>query len=115
LELARGAGCTMQIDWAAVPLLAGVRDLASQGMVTGASSRNWAAYGHDIDLPAGFSELDQALLSDPQTSGGLLVACAPESTAAVLDIFHRHGFDAATVMGEVLRGSDAGRLRVQLT
>ena len=114
LELARGAGCTLQIDWAAVPVLAGVRELALQGMVTGASSRNWAAYGHDIDLPAGFSEVDRALLSDPQTSGGLLLSCAPESVAAVLEIFHRHGFDAATVMGEVLHHCDPGRLRLHL-
>ena len=113
LELARGAHCTVQIDWAAVPLLAGVRALALRGMVTGASARNWAAYANDIDLPARFAEVDQALLSDPQTSGGLLVSCAPESVGAVLEIFHQHGFDAATVMGEVLAGSHAGRLRVQ--
>ncbi|MFZ9254807.1 MAG: selenide, water dikinase SelD, partial [Hylemonella sp.] len=78
LELARGAGCTVHIDWARVPLLDGVRQFAAQGLITGASGRNWTAYGQEVTLPAGFADADQALLSDPQTSGGLLVSCAPE-------------------------------------
>jgi selenide,water dikinase len=110
LELARGANCTVRIEWARVPLLGGVRALALQGMVTGASGRNWAAYGHDIVLPAAFAAVDQALLSDPQTSGGLLVSCAPESVDAVLTIFRRHGFAAATAIGEIAAAGAAGKL-----
>ena len=113
LELARGAQCTVQLDWARVPLLAGVRELASQGMITGASGRNWAGYGHDIHLPADFSAVDQALLSDPQTSGGLLVSCAPEAVAAVLAIFRQHGFDDAAEIGEITAGMAAGQLQVR--
>ena len=105
LELARGAHCTVQLDWARVPLLGGVRELALQGNVTGASERNWAGYGHDIGLPAGFAEVDQALLSDPQTSGGLLVSCSADSAAEVLAIFHAQGFADAAVVGEVTTGS----------
>ena len=45
LEMARGARCDVQLDWSTVPLLAGVRDLAGHGFVTGASGRNWAGYG----------------------------------------------------------------------
>jgi selenide,water dikinase len=102
LELARGAGVTVQIDWPAVPLLAGVRELAASGIVTGASGRNWAAYGSDVALPAGFADADRALLTDPQTSGGLLVACAPEALGAVQAVFARHGFEQAAVVGQVL-------------
>jgi selenide,water dikinase len=105
LELARGAHCTVQIDWSRVPLLEGVRTLAAQGMVTGASGRNWAGYGQDVSLPAGFAPPDQALLSDPQTSGGLLVSCAPEAVAEVMAIFRRHGFDAVAEIGEILSAS----------
>jgi len=112
LELARGAGCTVQIDWARVPLLKGVRDLAAQGMVTGASGRNWAGYGASVTLPAGFAAVDQALLSDPQTSGGLLVSCAPAVVDEVLAIFRRHGFDAAAEIGEIT-ADGAGRLVVR--
>ena len=102
LELARGAKCTLAIDWARVPLIEGVRDLATAGFVTGASGRNFAAYGHEITLPAGFAAEDQALLTDPQTSGGLLVSCTAESVGEVLDVFRRHGFAAAAEIGEVL-------------
>ncbi len=113
LELARGANCTVQLDWSRVPLLDGVRELALQGMVTGASGRNWAGYGHDIALPADFAAVDQALLSDPQTSGGLLVSCAPEAVDAVLAIFRQHGFAAATEIGEITAESAAAKLRVR--
>jgi len=101
LEIARGAHCTVQLDWARVPLLAGVRELALQGHVTGASARNWAAYGAEVDLPDGFASVDQALLSDPQTSGGLLVSCAAQAVAAVLEIFNRYGFASAAEIGEI--------------
>jgi selenide,water dikinase len=105
LEMARGAGCEVAIDWAAVPLLGGVRALAGHGFVTGASGRNWAGYGHDVVLPAGFAGEDKALLTDPQTSGGLLVACEPAALDAVLSVFRRHGFAAAAKVGEVREGA----------
>ena len=101
LEMARGAGVTLQLDWPAVPLLPGVRALAARGIVTGASGRNWAAYGHEVALPADFSATDRALLTDPQTSGGLLVACASEALDAVRAVFARHGFGDAAVVGHV--------------
>jgi selenide,water dikinase len=85
-----------------VPLLEGVRELAELGHITGASARNWSGYGADVQLPAsGFDAIDQALLSDPQTSGGLLVSCAPESLDAVMAVFGRHGFEQAAVVGKV--------------
>jgi selenide,water dikinase len=105
LELARGAQVQVTIDWANVPLVDGVRALAEQGFVTGASGRNWASYGGDIVLPAGFAAADQALLSDPQTSGGLLVTCAPERVQEVLNIFHAEGFAQAAVIGAMQAGS----------
>jgi selenide,water dikinase len=104
LEMARGSSCTVRIDWNKVPLLSGVRELAAQGMVTGASGRNWAGYGQDVQLPPGFMPQDQALLSDPQTSGGLLVACSPDSVEQVLSTFVAHGFDRASVIGNIVSG-----------
>jgi selenide, water dikinase len=105
LELARGAKVQVCIDWAKVPLLSGVRELAAQGFVTGASGRNWASYGAEVALPAGFSDSDRALLTDPQTSGGLLVSCSPETAQQVLDIFEAGGFHSAAVIGHVTSGS----------
>ncbi len=113
LELARGAKACVAIDWAQVPLLKGVRELAEQGNVTGASGRNWDGYGASIDLPAGFSDLDRALLTDPQTSGGLLVTCDAASLADVLAVFKAHGFDSAAEVGEIVAGD--GRREGRLT
>ena len=104
LEMARGSRLRLHIDWAAVPLLAQARALAQAGFVTGASGRNWASYGEQVRLAEGFGDLDRALLCDPQTSGGLLVACARDSLDEVLDTFRRHGFDEATAIGEVRDG-----------
>jgi selenide,water dikinase len=108
LELARGAKLQVRIDWARVPLLGGVRELVAEGFVTGASGRNWQAYGSEVALPDGFAAQDQALLSDPQTSGGLLVSCEPAAVGKVLDNFKRHGFDGAAVIGEVLAAAAGG-------
>ena len=104
LELARGAKARVVIDWADVPLLDGVRSLASQGYVTGASGRNWESYGADVELPSGFAIEDQALLSDPQTSGGLLVSCTPAALDEVMTVFARHGFGEAAVIGRIEPG-----------
>jgi selenide,water dikinase len=109
LEIARGARATVVIDWARVPLLPGVRTLAGQGFVTGASGRNWAGYGSDVALPAGFAAEDKALLTDPQTSGGLLVSCDAAALPAVRAVFERHGFDAVAEIGEVVAASADGK------
>jgi len=113
LELARGAKATVVIDWSRVPLLPEVRELAERGMVTGASGRNWAGYQGDVSLPEGFSAIDQALLTDPQTSGGLLVTCDANAVDDVIALFHRHGFDAAAEIGEVV-GDEPGARRLLL-
>ncbi len=110
LEMARGAGLTAQLRLAELPWLAGVRELAAAGVVTGASGRNWASYGAAVDLAPGLSEADRHLLTDPQTSGGLLVACAPQAAAQVLDIFAAGGFGQAAVVGEMRPGE--GRVSV---
>ena len=111
LEMARGAGATLAIDWPRLPLLGGVEALAAAGCITGASARNWAGYGAEVQLDAALPALAQPLLCDPQTSGGLLVACAADSVDAVLAIFHDEGFEAAAEIGSVEAG--APRLRVQ--
>ena len=113
LEMARGARCGIAIDWSAVPLLPGVRTLAAQGFVTGASARNWAGYGTEVSLPANFAAEDCALLTDPQTSGGLLVACTPAALDAVKAVFRRHGFEQAAVLGQVLPATAPPGLHVR--
>jgi len=104
LELARGAGLTARLTMEAIPLLPGVEQLAGAGYVTGASGRNWDAYGSDVTLAPALSQARHDLLTDPQTSGGLLVACDAASVDAVLALFASEGFGAAAVIGHMEAG-----------
>lgn len=103
-EIALGSGLAATIDLKAVRLLPNVEQLAAQGFVTGASGRNWAGYGQHMTLN-GVSEVQKALLTDPQTSGGLLVACAANAVDQVLDVFRAEGFAHAARIGELSKGS----------
>ena len=100
LEMARASGVALRIDWSSVPMLEGARALAEGGFVTGASGRNWASYGDGVRLPDDMAAPDRALLTDPQTSGGLLVSCAPDALDQVLGVFRDHGFAQAAVIGQ---------------
>ena len=104
LEVCHGARLTARLSVAAVPRIAGVDELVAGGFATGASQRNWAGYGHEVRLSTRISDGQRTLLTDPQTSGGLLVACAPEAVDEVLAIFRRDGFDDAREIGELVAG-----------
>jgi selenide,water dikinase len=104
LELARGSGLTVRIRFSDVPVLPGAAELAQAGFVTGASGRNWDSYGDGVELFEGCADWRKAILTDPQTSGGLLVACRPEAVEEVLGVFRRHGFERAGVIGELEAG-----------
>lgn len=104
LELARGAALRACIDFGRLPILTGADALAQAGFVTGASGRNWASYGTGVELFDGCADWQRALLTDPQTSGGLLVACAPDAVDAVLAIFAAHLFAQAGVIGRLEAG-----------
>ena len=105
LEMCRGSGLGARIGFDALPLLDGVADLARSGVRTGASGRNWASYGHEADLARGLEEWQRDLLTDPQTSGGLLVAVAPDGVDAAMDCIRAAGFAQAAVIGGVCEGA----------
>ncbi|USX12599.1 selenide, water dikinase SelD [Oxalobacteraceae bacterium OTU3CAMAD1] len=111
LELARGAKLEAHLEMAKIPLLPGVEQLAHDGYFTGASGRNWDAYGKDVTLGAGVSQAQHMLLTDPQTSGGLLVSCDAGSVEEVLALFRREGFGEAAVIGRMAEGE--ARVRVE--
>ncbi len=104
LEICKGSGVTAVLDYAALPILPNVPDYIARGCVTGASARNWTSYGKDVELGAGLGDVERSLLTDPQTSGGLLVSCAPEVATEVLSLFLQQGFERAAVIGEVVAG-----------
>jgi selenide,water dikinase len=104
LEMARGSDLRIEIWEDSPALLEGVAALARAGVRTGASTRNWASYGAAVELRDGFEDWRRDLLTDPQTSGGLLIAVADDDAEAVLDLARAEGFDDVTVIGRVVEG-----------
>src|SRR5882672_9358801 len=104
LEIAKGSQVAANLRWASVPLLPQALEFARAGIATGASGRNWTGYGSRIELGGKIGDAEKALLTDPQTSGGLLVACAPSACNDVLEIFRSEGFGQAAIVGDVVAG-----------
>jgi len=104
LEVCKGSGVRAKVKVADLPLLTRAREFAGAGHITGASGRNWASYGAGVKLAAGVDDVTKALLTDPQTSGGLLVSCAPDTVTEVLSVFLQQGFSHVSVIGEVGEG-----------
>ncbi|TXI08542.1 MAG: selenide, water dikinase SelD [Rhizobium sp.] len=105
LEMARASGVSMTFELSRLPFLSKAEALAEQGFITGASGRNWASYGQDITLPEGLPEWKRLLLADPQTSGGLLVACAPDKAPSILEKIRRAGYPLASMVGHAKPGT----------
>ena len=104
LEMARASGVTLRIDASRVPFFARAHALAEDGFVTGASHRNWDSYGAGVVLPDGVSPTLRHLLTDAQTSGGLLVSCAAEAAEGLLARIGAAGYPAAANIGTVAAG-----------
>lgn len=104
LEICRGSKLAAEIRFADIPIFDSALLHAQRNIVTGASLRNWQSYGDDARLPAEFPDWKKNLLTDPQTSGGLVVCCAPDATQRVLDVFHQSGFGSAARIGRLVSG-----------
>ena len=111
LEILRGSKLAARLNFGTIPVLSAAQHLVEAGYATGASDRNWASYGQSVELPKDWPGWRTKLLTDPQTSGGLLVACDPASAPAVLDIFKREGFQYAAQIGTL--GSGEPRVVVE--
>jgi selenide,water dikinase len=107
LELARGSGLRVRIEQDHVPFLDQAEALAQAGFITGASNRNWNSYGDGVVLPTGLPDWRRALLTDPQTSGGLLVACKAERAETILAPIEAAGYPRARIVGTAMAGAPA--------
>jgi len=110
VEMARGSGMTLDIAYDRIPFLSEAAALARDGYATGASGRNWASYGDGIVLPPDLPAWQRTLLTDPQTSGGLLVACAAERAEDIRTSILAAGYKLASVIGSVSAGEPVVRI-----
>ena len=107
LEICRGSNLGARIWFDDLPVFDAASRLAQGGIVTGASARNWDSYGAAVQLPDAFPVWKKNLLTDPQTSGGLLVSCAPDATQRVIEVFREGGFDSPRRIGQLVSGAPA--------
>jgi selenide,water dikinase len=105
LEMARGSKLMAQIQWDTIPIVQEAVKHVKAAIFTGASTRNWAGYGKEVQLASSMELWQQNLLTDPQTSGGLLISCAPEQEAEVLSILNLGGFASAQKIGQFVAGT----------
>jgi selenide, water dikinase len=88
-EMAEGSNLSAELNVSNIPLITDdIIDYIYQGSVPGGTTRNMASYGHKI---SDMTTNETAILADPQTSGGLLIAVAKESTNDVINILNEHG------------------------
>ncbi len=104
LEMARGASLKAELQWDRIPLIPEAIELVKAGIYTGASTRNWEAYGQEVTLAGHAQAWQQNLLTDPQTSGGLLISCDPKVEGEVIQILRKSGFDSAQTIGRFTAG-----------
>jgi selenide,water dikinase len=107
LEICRGAKLSACVQLGALPIIEAAAKFSKEGIVTGASGRNWIGYGSQVEWPASATTWQQALVADPQTSGGLLVSCSADAVDAVVTVFRAAGFEHAAPVG-ALSQCDAG-------
>jgi selenide,water dikinase len=105
LEMARGSRSRLVINVADVPLLPQAAALAKAGYVTGASDRNWASYAENVELPSDTADWQRRLLTDPQTSGGLLISCESTEAERIHRMVSEAGYGATSIIGRVERGT----------
>ena len=108
LELCDGAGLTATLNWDDLPILPSALEYAKQGYNTGAANRNWASFGKNITIPDTMEQWQKNMLTDPQTSGGLMVSCPPERADEIIALFHAQGYSFAKQIGSM----EAGAARV---
>jgi selenide,water dikinase len=104
MEVCKGSALRARLDYSDLPFLSRARELADAGYITGASARNWDSLKDRVVFAPEFGAIEQALLTDPQTSGGLLVSCSPDTVTEVLSIFLQQGFTHVSVIGELVEG-----------
>jgi selenide,water dikinase len=110
-ELCAGSGVRAIVRASEVPVIDGVRDLLASGMVAGGTQRNLAFVAPDVDFATLAAE-EQLLLADAQTSGGLLLAVAPDRVHRLLESCTTRGTLAAAVIGELTAAGDGPRITV---
>jgi selenide,water dikinase len=105
LEIARGSSLRVRLDLSALPFLSHAESLVRAGFVTGASKRNWESYGESVNFEDEPPLWRRQLLTDPQTSGGLLIACAADEASRLAEEIRAADCPGASIVGQTEAGN----------
>jgi len=111
LEICRASKLGAEVDGSHLPIIEAALTLVESGVATGASTRNWSSYGPSVQLPAAAPAWLQTVVTDPQTSGGLLIACAPAAEREVLAAVREIQGNEAWTIGRLVTG--AARIAIE--
>jgi selenide,water dikinase len=101
--MAKGCGLSFRLDYPRIPILAGAREYAAQGMVPGGAYCNQEFFIRGVSISPKVSELERIILFDPQTSGGLLIALPSSDGEKLLRSLKEKGIPEASLIGQVIR------------
>lgn len=110
LEICRGSGVMARIAVEGLPVIPEAAEHLRAGIATGASARNWASYGASAEMAPGLADWHRKLVTDPQTSGGLLIACDPGAVTRVQDVVEAAQGSPGTVIGRLEAGAAVVRI-----
>lgn len=110
-NVAAASGCSAEIEFSKVPVLAAAREYVESGVAPGGTHANWRFLNDWATYGDGVTKEQQLLLCDAQTSGGLLLAVAPENVDRLVEELTRKGTPAASVVGKLTEGAP-GRIQV---
>jgi selenide, water dikinase len=102
-EMAKGCGLSFRFFYSDLPILAGTKEYAAQGMVPGGAYCNQDHFGQEIFISAKVPEAERIILFDPQTSGGLLIALPRSNGEKLLGNLQAKGIQEASIIGEVIQ------------
>jgi selenide,water dikinase len=98
VEMMEGAGCSANINYSSVSLLAGTSEYLSQRIVPDATFRNWNSYGQKVAFDKGVNVMEAfSVLPDPQTNGGLLFTVDPAFEEKLAEILRQKNIGAAAI------------------
>ena len=112
--IAQGSAVSARVSVGAIPVIEGVTELLDEGIAPGGTHRNLESLDGVVDWHADITEQTRILLADAQTSGGLLIAVAPEKLDALLDALANAGVQTRAVIGEVM-AQDAQAAAISVT
>ncbi len=112
LEMCKGAKLQAEVEFSQLPFIETAIQIAQQGTATGASKRNWLSYGNSIELPENTALWQRNLLTDPQTSGGLLISCTQEALTQVQNAIKTMQGNEGAVFGRMMRTDSTGAVRI---